>query len=353
VTTLVNRRVVLFSAALGGALSRAGNLLAEDAVAPKPVAFPDDEGVHRDSLTEWWYYTGHLVTDDGDEYGFEDVFFRASRDGLRGWAAHCALTDKGEPGFRYDQRIIVGEADGDLAAPGMDFRIDDWLIAGLDGEDRIVGSVDGASWRLRLSSTKPPVLHGGDGYTRGSNDETSYYYSRTRYAVEGTLIRDDVPVAVTGEGWMDHQWGDFTSFSEGGWDWFALQLDDRTELMAYYVRDDADVQRLASGTFVEADGSYRELPADAFTIAATGSWTSPDSGGTYPMGWTLSYPERDLELTIDPILEAQELDTRDTTMVTYWEGAVTVAGTLSGRAIAGKGYVEMTGYARDRDGVVP
>lgn len=349
----VSRRVLLLSAALGGVLAPGASATADDAVAPTPIAFPDDEGVHPDALTEWWYYTGHLVTEDGDEYGFEDVFFRASRDGLRGWAAHCALTDKRAPSFRYDQRIIVGEAEGDLDAPGMDFRIDDWLIAGLDGEDRIVGSVDGASWRLRLSSGKPPVLHGGDGYTRGSNTETSYYYSRTRYAVEGTLIRDDVPVAVTGKGWMDHQWGDFTSFSEGGWDWFALQLDDRTELMAYFVRDAADVQYLASGTFVEADGAFVELPADAFTIAPTGSWTSPDSGGVYPMGWTLSYPERELELTIKPVLAEQELDTRDTTMVTYWEGAVSIKGTLAGGVVTGEGYVEMTGYARDRDGIVP
>lgn len=352
-TVRVNRRVALLSAALAGALAKGAPASADDAVAPAPVVFPDDEGVHRDALTEWWYYTGHLVAEDGGEYGFEDVFFRASRDGLRGWAAHCALTDKGAHSFRYDQRIVLGEAAGNLDAPGMDFRIDDWRIAGLDGEDRVVGSVDGAAWRLNLSSTKPPVLHGGDGYTRGSNTETSYYYSRTRYAVGGTLILDGEPVAVTGAAWMDHQWGTFTSFSEGGWDWFALQLDDQTELMAYYVRDAADVQYLASGTFVEADGSYLELPAEAFTISPTGSWESPESGGTYPMGWTLSYPGRDLELTVEPVLVEQELDTRETTMVTYWEGAVAVAGTLAGGPIAGEGYVEMTGYARDRDGGVP
>lgn len=352
-TPRMSRRVALLSALVGGALSRVTVTRADDAVAPRPVTFPEDEGVHRDALTEWWYYTGHLVTEEGDAYGFENVFFRASRDGLLGWAAHCALTDKRDPSFRYDQRIIVGEAAGNLDGPGMDFRIGDWRIGGLDGEDRIVGSVDGASWRLELSSTKPPVRHGGDGYTRGSHTQTSYYYSRTRYAIEGTLIRDDVPVAVTGTGWMDHQWGTFTSFSEGGWDWFALQLDDRTELMAYYVRDSNDVQFLVSGTFVGADGSYAELPADAFAISQTGEWTSPESGATYPMGWALSFPERRLELTIEPVLVAQELDTRETTMVTYWEGAVAIAGTVAGQEIVGEGYVEMTGYARERDSGAP
>lgn len=352
-TVRMSRRAALLATALGVAMGRRGDVVADDAVAPEPVAFPRDEGVHRDALTEWWYYTGHLETAGGETFGFEHVFFRATRNSLRGWAAHCALTDKRAPGFRYDQRIVVGEAEGDLDAPGMDFLVDGWRIAGLEGEDRIVGSVDGASWRLKLSSTKPPVLHGGDGYTRGSNSETSYYYSRTRYAVEGTLIRDGEPEAVTGIGWMDHQWGSFTSFSEGGWDWFALQLDDDTELMAYFVRDAADVPYLSSGTFVEADGAFFELPATAFAIASSGRWTSPESGGTYPMGWTLDYPGRQLSLVIEPVLEAQELDTRDSTMVTYWEGAVDITGTLAGAGITGRGYVEMTGYARGRDGNVP
>ena len=41
----------------------------------------------------------------------------------------------------------------------------------------------------------------------------------------------------------------------------------------------------------------------------------------------------------------QELDTRATTGVVYWEGSETVTGTQAGRAAAGRGYVELTGYA--------
>ena len=42
---------------------------------------------------------------------------------------------------------------------------------------------------------------------------------------------------VTGEAWMDHQWGDFATYQEGGWDWFAVQLDDGTDVMLYLIRD--------------------------------------------------------------------------------------------------------------------
>ena len=47
--------------------------------APIPVQFPRDDGPH-DANVEWWYFTGHLFTQQGDRYGFEYVIFRA-RDG--------------------------------------------------------------------------------------------------------------------------------------------------------------------------------------------------------------------------------------------------------------------------------
>ena len=39
---------------------------------PLLVDLPRDDGPH-DRLTEWWYYTGHLRSADGDRFGFEYV----------------------------------------------------------------------------------------------------------------------------------------------------------------------------------------------------------------------------------------------------------------------------------------
>ena len=50
-------------------------------------------------------------------------------------------------------------------------------------------------------------------------------------------------------------------------------------------------------------------------------------------------------MTIQPSLPDQELDTRATTGVIYWEGEAVVAATHRGRSVAGHGYVELTGYA--------
>ena len=55
--------------------------------------------------------------------------------------------------------------------------------------------------------------------------------------VTGTLTFHGRPLAVTGEAWFDHQWGDFIAVGGGGWDWFAVNLDDGADLTLSLVRD--------------------------------------------------------------------------------------------------------------------
>ncbi|HJU49042.1 MAG TPA: lipocalin-like domain-containing protein, partial [Gaiellaceae bacterium] len=74
---------------------------------PLPVELPRDDGPH-DRLTEWWYYTGHLTTQEGRRFGFEAVIFRAERGSVpTSWAAHLALTDEAGQEFTYAQRSEI------------------------------------------------------------------------------------------------------------------------------------------------------------------------------------------------------------------------------------------------------
>jgi predicted secreted hydrolase len=63
------------------------------------------------------------------------------------------------------------------------------------------------------------------------------------------------------------------------------------------------------------------------------------------MKWKVTIPSEQVELEITPAFTDQELITNRSTRVTYWEGAVSVKGTVRSKPIAGHGYVEMTGYA--------
>ena len=65
---------------------------------------------------------------------------------------------------------------------------------------------------------------------------------------------------------------------------------------------------------------------------------------TYPAGWTVRVPGEGLDIGLRPTVAQQELDTRATTGVVYWEGSQVVSATRDGEAVGGEAYVELTGY---------
>jgi predicted secreted hydrolase len=339
---------------------------------PQPVSLPRDDGAH-DRLTEWWYYTGHLRSADGRRFGFEQVVFRAERGGFPvTWASHLALTDETGGAFHFAQRTEIGpqvdrspSPDGEpigfelsvdgLAAPGSSgAHGTPWTMEGADGVDTLaalaVGDevsgdpVTAFGLALDLRATKPPTLHDRDGYIDFGPAGGSYYYSRTAMDATGTVTLGDAVIPVTGDAWFDHQWGDFISVGGGGWDWFAISLDDGTDVMLSLVRSADGTYPLVYGTLVDAAGATTHLGPGAFQVDATDQWTSPATGAVYPAAWTVRVPGANLEIRLSPTVPQQELDTRATTGVVYWEGSQVVAGTRGGKALGGEAYVELTGY---------
>jgi predicted secreted hydrolase len=94
----------------------------------------------------------------------------------------------------------------------------------------------------------------------------------------------------------------------------------------------------------------QHLDRDAFSVDVTNRWTSPTTGADYPAGWTIRIPGDDLTIELRPTVSDQELDTRATTGVVYWEGSQVVTATRAGHALGGQAYVELTGYAASAAG---
>ncbi len=310
---------------------------------PGPVTFPAADGPHT-NLTEWWYYTGHLTTQDGTQYGFEFVIFQGNRSGFPPqFASHFAITDVQDGTFRYDQKGPVTVQPN--PAHAIDLNVGGWTLVGSGPDDQIRASMPGYTIDLTLESTQPPVLHDGDGYFTWAPATGSYYYSRTSMNAKGTITVNGAPATVTGQAWMDHQWGNFLLFGGGGWDWYSIQLNNGVELMLWHSRDSQNQIIFGSGTYVDSAGEASQIDEQGFTITPTGTWTSPHSGASYPSGWMIDIPTRNLKLTIEPVIKDQELDTEKSTGTIYWEGDVRISGTQNAQPVSGQGYIELTGYA--------
>jgi predicted secreted hydrolase len=329
------------------------------ALKPKEFIFPPDHGPHNPYRSEWWYFTGNLKNPQVRKFGYELTFFRfalkaeipESKSAWRNnqlYMAHLTLTDVENDRFYTDERI--SRAGNDLAGASAE-KYQVWLYdwtARTEGEAdfplRIKAKSDGFAIDLLLTSHKSYVLQGDQGLSQKSREpgNASYYYSYPRLETEGVVTVAGKQFSVTGASWMDREWSTSAlSDEQSGWDWFALQMSDNTELMYYQLRrKDGQPDSNSSGSFVLADNSKISLKEHDVTIKTLNSWKSPHSKITYPSRWHLAVPGQNLEVEVNPLINNQELNVS----YRYWEGAVSVNGTKNGKPISGQGYVELTGY---------
>jgi predicted secreted hydrolase len=214
----------------------------------------------------------------------------------------------------------------------------------------VTGSGRGTAFAIDLALTarKPPALHDHDGWVDFGPGAASYYYSRTRLAASGSLEVDGRSMKVDGLAWFDHQWGDFIAVGRG-WDWFAVELADGVDVTLSVVRGAPGLGGpIVYGTVVGADGTTTHLGSGAFSVENTAQWRSPATGIDYPAGWRITIPGERLVIDLSPTVAEQELDTRPTSGVTYWEGSQRVTATRDGRLVKGEAYVELTGYGPPR-----
>ena len=344
---------------------------------PQPIVLPRDDGPH-DRLTEWWYVTGHLRTADGHRFGFEDVVFRAERGGFPvSWASHLALTDETGGQFHYAQRSEVGpqvdhsprDAAGaptgyDLHVAGLDPATlapptGDALVHGRRGRHATrsrrrprASEVAGRPGRrfgldLRLDADAPPALHEGDGYIDFGPAGGSYYYSRTRMTATGTVTLGGERSQVDRRGMVRPPVGRL-----------HLRRRRRLGLVRRQPRRRHGRHALARprrGRLLPAGLRHRRRPVgdDAPPRPGRVHRRRRAAGPARRPGRPTRRPGRSRSRARSsdrarPTVAQQELDTRASTGVIYWEGSQVVTATRDGVALGGEAYVELTGYAGAR-----
>ncbi len=309
------------------------------------IIFPDDEAPHRDMI-EWWYWTGDVTDAEGNMYGFELTFFYGARLlNVPMWMVHVGIVDE-------SAGVHEGNVWYDMHQPDEnpnELHLASGTASADRGEDyvyQLVGDAENYGYDFTITDIKGPVHHGGIGSVRmSSRTSDSFYYSRPRMAVEGTLYKDDQPIEVTGEAWMDHQWGNFVPFALVGWDWFSMRLSDNTEIMYFIFRGDEDdwsVVDMALGTYIDENGDQIILSEHDVEVEYYDVWESELTGGVYPQNWNFRVPSLDLDVDITTGIVDQEMPNL---FWNYWEGMMDVEGTKAGQQVTGRGFVELSGYA--------
>ena len=326
------------------------------------LSFPRDHGAHLEARTEWWYATGWLAERAGAEpsHGFQVTFFR-SRTGLAQGNpsrfaarhllfAHAALTTLKDSRHQHDQRLarwsgapgaVLGEAD----TTDGHVRLGDWrLRRDAAGWQAQVPARD-FNLRLDLRPTQSLLLQGDAGYSQKGPDprQASHYYSEPQLDVRA-MLPDAAAGSARGQGWLDHEWSDELLHPQAvGWDWVGMNLEDGSALTVFRLRRKDGSTLWDGGSFrsPRGGGTYVFSPGEA-TFSAQRKWTSPLSRATYPVEWMIRTPA-DFYM-VRAVIDNQELDSRASTGAIYWEGLAELIDSNGKKA--GRGYLEMTGYAQ-------
>lgn len=324
---------------------------------PRTFKFPQDHFSHPEYRIEWWYLTGNLEAETGNQYGYQITFFRtALKPGSpqrssrwashQIWMAHLAVSDINQQKHYQSQRLSRA-AIGLAGIQQQPFKIwlEDWQIIATGQGDfpwHIVAKDKQVEIDLLVNPLKSVVLQGDRGLSQKSSQpgNASYYYSFTRLKTTGTITVNGAEHKVNGLSWLDREWSTSAlGKNQSGWDWFSLQFNSGEELMYYQLRDKTGKSdRNSQGKWVKTNGETINLKRQDVKLVAIDYWQA-ESGGKYPVKWRLRIPKISQDLLIKAAIDDQLMRGS----IHYWEGAVMVYQTNNNKPV-GKGYLEMTGY---------
>ncbi|MFL2799951.1 MAG: lipocalin-like domain-containing protein [Paracoccaceae bacterium] len=309
------------------------------------ITFPRDHGPHKNFRIEWWYFTANLQSQSIENLGVQWTLFKSNltpitskkRKYVNGfWMAHSAITTKN---FHYSEERFARH-EGTQAGVTMDpFKawIDNWSIKGDNKLETIQIESSGIdfSYSLKLSTKIRPVLQGDNGFSEKSEQgAASHYYSQPFYSVKGWVILNGERHIVKGVGWLDREWSsNLLDENQLGWNWFSIHLDNGQKVMLFKVRK-KNGDEFLSGSWINEDGTKKSLSSANFVLEEMGYSTI--KGKRIPTKWKISFFDSD-PITINT--HALNTNSWMETSFPYWEGPISVSGSLSG-----VGYLEMTGY---------
>ncbi|MFQ5846538.1 MAG: lipocalin family protein [Candidatus Methylomirabilales bacterium] len=308
-------------------------------VSAQEFQFPRDEGRHEGVRFETWMVFAHLKDETGKSYGVVVTFFAGKVLGLPLKGVVLGITDNQRKEVKRYSDVLVPIFERARHTVGwLDERYGRNSLKREQngGVYTLSVQIDDAQVELQMTAQKAPLVLGKIPVGEERWVEAN---SLPRNQVRGTMVRNGREMAVKGKGSLEHMWGDAPE--QGALrEWFGIQLDDGTDLVAYRTKAASTIQVLGLST---PEGRSETLRA--FDLQSETTWRSPTTGIVFPMNWILNIPDPEAVIEVLPTFAGQEVSVLNEK---YWEGQCTVRGTIAGRPVIGKAFVYLKGYGQQR-----
>jgi predicted secreted hydrolase len=252
--------------------------------------------------------------------------------------AVISITDQTTGKF-YTQSQSYTRDQGSFSTTALDARVPTATLSGPMDAMRLHATLPAGRIDLTLNAQGPAEYNNGTGLMPFLGG-TSYYYSLPSLASEGTLTEGNHSYSVTGQSWLDHQWGNWDWTTVQKWTWMPIQLSngDRVNLWDLVSRDGESHY----ATVLHPDGTEEIVSVNLLARTTSGFWTSPTTGKRYGTRWTVNIPALDASLSVVAQPQGQEIQAYGG----VFEGASSVTGSYRGKPVTGLAYVEQLGNWR-------
>ena len=294
---------------------------------PTFVNLPADQAAHP-VPTEWWYTTGHF-TAAGQQYGY---LVDLTAEGL----ALISFTDVTTHQY-YESEQAFAKGTFSVSSTGLEVRFPDASLTGPMDNMRLSAQLPGGHGSLDLTlDAKGPVLYDNGTGLFPLLGGASYYYSLPNEQTTGTMTFNGKTTPVTGQSWLDRQWGNWDFGKLDKWTWMGVQLGDDEYLNLWDVYDNNGEHVWA--TVLNPDGSENVVAVEPLAPNAGDFQTSPASGQRYVGRWVVQIPSLHTRLTVtaDPVVQ-------DFPVYQIDEAISSVSGTFENHPVTGTARVEQLG----------
>ena len=262
--------------------------------------------------------------------------------------AHAAITNESVKSFVHEEKLNRGGILANSKIGDLDIFNESWFMKRIpSGDVDLEMSVKNMQLRLKLKPITSLVTFGEKGVSKKGDDPTasSHYLTYPRMQSEGSMrLPNGSSIDVEGLSWMDHEISsNQLASNQSGWDWAGIQLKNGTSIMFYRLRLADGTQDRNSVAYYMNDRGKILKSTKEFSTKILSNWKSSTT--------KIEYPSR-IELTIDndiyiigPTMKDQELNTKRSGGLSYWEGSCRVEDS-KGKWI-GNAYLELTGYRNE------
>lgn len=333
------------------------------------IGVADQPGPHDDAQTEWWHVHADLhdtVTGESLHVLVIFVVQRTDLDRVVGLPLSAVVNpfhgawvriqddDRSWTADRYNFPDLFAagfsEPPGARFGDTLDLHHGDWRVRWEHGVLVLEAGAGDQQVELKLVDTRAPATPGDHGLVELEPGAPHTWVQHEQMAVTGRWQDGGETRWVEGTGFFKHQWGRLYSDRIDGFEWLSMDLPDGNSLSVGWLHDAVPEARRpgqpvpqmrgipGSLAWVSGPGGAVPIPTSLLSLTPTRTWHSRRSGAEWTVGWKLTGPGFDLD--VSTLTDDQEIWAFPAPL---YGGPARATGTWFGEPVDVTAFVEQAG----------